>query len=77
MTPKQLKTAMSKLKVDEYGLAELTGVNHTTVWRYLNDKRKIPEIFSRFVKLVIANGKDQVIITLSAIKLAKDGENDV
>jgi transcriptional regulator with XRE-family HTH domain len=55
MTPEALKAIMKKNKLDRMELAELTGFDPVTIWRYMNGSLEISEKNARFIKLAIAS----------------------
>lgn len=65
MTPLKLYKLMESQDWDECDLADLTGHNRSTINRYVNGKRKIPDIFSRYLKLVVAIGTEKAYSTFN------------
>lgn len=57
LTPAQLRKAMKALNLDEKALADATGVDYSSVTRYLTGKRKISRTYTILVNLLLANGK--------------------
>lgn len=60
MTPAQLKKIMKTQGWGNTELANLAGCDQATIWRYVNNKRKIPPFFANWLKIYLANGKEGV-----------------
>ena len=58
MTAEELALNMDILAVEVTEFAHETGVNRTTIWRYLKGKSTIPKIFAKYVQMRVAQCND-------------------
>lgn len=54
MTPSNLKKTLKTLNMAPVELATATGVNRSTISRYLSGELKIPQKFSILINLMVA-----------------------
>jgi transcriptional regulator with XRE-family HTH domain len=50
VTPRQIATALKRLKLSQAEAAKKLGVEHSTVYRWIADERKIPGPVSAAIK---------------------------